>query len=180
MLNVENLTYVHFSRVPGLGENENPDRKMEMGAITKQKIHSEIVTAVGSNAEVSSPLDEMPFGIDLIGFGTFAFYAFTMTSPVGGRPTGEYKIQLIAPGQKRGTRGQFDFLSGTFTILIGWSQEESIFANVGRLCSRVVLLLTELTGQRRERVVGAGQRSGYLRASRARRKGRGDYRGVPR
>lgn len=99
-----------------------------MGAISKQKIHSEILAAVGSKVEAYGPLDEVPFGIDLIGFGTFAFYAFTMTLPVGGRPTGEYKIQLIAPGQKRGTRGQFDFLSGTFTILIGWSQEERVFA----------------------------------------------------
>ena len=99
-----------------------------MGAISKQKIHSEIVTAVGSNAELCSPLDEVPFKMSLIGFGTLAFYAFTMTSPVGGRPTGEYKIQLIAPGQKRGTRGQFDFPSGTFTILIGWSLEERVFA----------------------------------------------------
>lgn len=101
---------------------------MEMGAISKKKIHSEILAAVGSKVESYGSIDEVPFEMDLIGFGTFAFYAFTLTSPPGGRPTGEYKIQLIAPGQRRGTRGQFDFPSGAFTILIGWSQEERVFA----------------------------------------------------
>lgn len=99
-----------------------------MGAVPKQQIHLEILAAAGGKAEGYSSLTEVPFRLSLAGFGSLVFYAFNLTSPPGGRPIGEYKIQLIVPGQARGARGWLEFSSGAITILIGWAQEEKIFA----------------------------------------------------
>ena len=98
-----------------------------MGALPKKAIHTEILQAAGRSAEAHGPLDEVPFRLRLVGFGDLAFYVFTLTSPPGGRPVGEYKIQLILPGQPRGARGQLDFLTGAFTALVGWSAEDEVF-----------------------------------------------------
>lgn len=98
-----------------------------MTAIAKHKIHAEILAAIGDAADAHGPLEEVPFKLRLVNLGSFAFYAFTLSSPPGGRPVGEYKIQLIAPGHERGERGQLHFPTGAFTILIGWSRKEDVF-----------------------------------------------------
>lgn len=98
------------------------------GAVRKSELHEKILRTASGRVERSAPLNEVPFGLRLAGLGDLAFYAFTLTSPPGGRPVGEYKIQLIGPGQPRGTRGRLDFPRGAFTVLVGWSPEQEVFA----------------------------------------------------
>ena len=99
-----------------------------MGATPKRDLHAQILMAVGSEVMESGPLNGVPYRLRLNRLGDFAFYAFTLTSPPGGRPIGEYKVQLIAPKQSRGERGTLEYPSGAFTIVAGWSQEEEVFA----------------------------------------------------
>ena len=99
-----------------------------MGAIPKRELHAKILAAAGKDVEEHGPLDEVPYRLRIAKLGDFAFYAFTLTSPPGGRPLGEYKIQLILPKQPRGTRGSLTFPPGAFTVLLGWSEEENVFA----------------------------------------------------
>ena len=98
-----------------------------MGAIPKPEIHAAVLSAVGEAAVGHGPLEKVPFRLRLAALGDFAFYAFTLTSPPGGRPVGEYKVQLIVPGHERGTRGRLIFPKGAYTTVLGWSKEEGVF-----------------------------------------------------
>src|SRR6266699_2182582 len=98
-----------------------------MPSIPKAILHTKLLAAAGKEVEKYGLLDDVPFNISLTGLGNLAFYAFTLTSPTGGRPTGEYKIQLIVPGQKRESRGHLYLVPGLFTIIAGWSQDEDVF-----------------------------------------------------
>ena len=55
------------------------------------------------------------------------FYLYNLPSPPGGRTLGEHKIQLIVPGQGRGSRGNFDFSDGRLVFLVGYEQAEDVF-----------------------------------------------------
>lgn len=98
-----------------------------MTAIPKADLHKKIITSVKTEVGDYDSLDDVPFKIHLTNWGSFAFYAFTLTSPPGGRPTGEYKIQLIAPGYQRGQRGNLRLDANLFSIILGWSPDEDIF-----------------------------------------------------
>ena len=54
-------------------------------------------------------------------------WAFTLTSPPGGRHPAESKIQLIVPGQSRHQRANFESQSNGYRLLIGVHPEENIF-----------------------------------------------------
>ncbi|HLL46158.1 MAG TPA: hypothetical protein VK399_05600 [Longimicrobiaceae bacterium] len=54
-------------------------------------------------------------------------YAYTLTDPPGGRPAGEFKIQVIAPGQRKGERASFDRSGGRFVVLAGYNPETGVF-----------------------------------------------------
>lgn len=58
----------------------------------------------------------------------FRAYVWTCTPDrsAHGRPEGEYKIQLILPGQARPTRGDFDFHSSR-VALMGYSPDAGVF-----------------------------------------------------
>jgi hypothetical protein len=99
-----------------------------MRPIPKATLHARILASANNEVENYSPLDKVPFNVHLTTLGNLSFYAFTLTSPPGGRPTGEYKIQLIVPEQKRGERGHLYQADGAFTILAGWSRDENIFS----------------------------------------------------
>lgn len=97
-------------------------------AIPKVKIHCIILAALGETATSHDSLETVPFGLTLAGIGRVSFYAFTLTAPPGGRPTGEYKVQLIVPDQQRGERSSLRLESGSFTIVVGWGAEDGVFA----------------------------------------------------
>jgi hypothetical protein len=54
-------------------------------------------------------------------------YMYTLTDPPGGRPAGEFKIQLIAPGQKKGDIASFDTSDGRIILLIGYHPDTNVF-----------------------------------------------------
>jgi len=99
-----------------------------MQSIPKATLHERILASVNNEIVEHSSLDKVPFTVHLTNLGNLAFYAFTLTSPPGGRPTGEYKIQLIVPEQQRGKRGHLYLADGAFTILAGWSRDENVFS----------------------------------------------------
>lgn len=98
-----------------------------MTAIPKADLHARIITSINVEIQGHNSLEEVPFKVYFPDLGGFAFYAFTLTSPPGGRPTGEYKIQLIGSGQKRGQRGNLHLEIDLFSTILGWSPEENIF-----------------------------------------------------
>jgi hypothetical protein len=54
-------------------------------------------------------------------------YAYAATNPPGERSVGDYKAQLMVPGQRRGTRGAFEHLSGVPTILAGYAYDFDVW-----------------------------------------------------
>ena len=48
-------------------------------------------------------------------------YLYNCTNPPGARQAGEYKSQIILPGQQRGKRGRFEMEPGIKTLLVGFA-----------------------------------------------------------
>ena len=55
-------------------------------------------------------------------------YIYTLTHPPGGRTTGEHKIQIIIPGQRKGERKEFDHSGGWFVLLAGYAPDMDVVA----------------------------------------------------
>lgn len=62
------------------------------------------------------------------GLGRTRFYLWTVTADrsARGRPPGEFKIQLILPGQSRHGRGTLEN-AGAYTVLLGYSPDYGVF-----------------------------------------------------
>lgn len=99
-----------------------------MGALPKRALHDLVLQALEPRIQLQGSADAVPLALVHATLGNLAVYCFTMTGPPGGRPVGEYKIQLMVPEQARGTRGALHFSAGFYTLLIGWSPEERVFA----------------------------------------------------
>lgn len=99
-----------------------------MPSLPKRTLHLRVLEAAGTSVQESSDLTTVPFVVCLKRLGAVSFYAFTLTAPPGGRPLGEYKIQLILPGQARGQRGSLTVDPDAFAVIAGWSEEEGVFA----------------------------------------------------
>ncbi len=54
-------------------------------------------------------------------------YIYTATDPPGERSVGDYKIQLIVPGQERGQRGRFEFSTADAVFLVGYVELFDVF-----------------------------------------------------
>lgn len=54
-------------------------------------------------------------------------YVYTATDPPGERSVGDFKIQLIVPGQERGQRGRFDFAAADAVFLVGFVELFEVF-----------------------------------------------------
>jgi hypothetical protein len=99
-----------------------------VGGLAKEAIHREVCDALGDAVESHGPIADVPFKLKAKGVVPLAIWAYTVTSPPGGRHPLESKIQLIAPGQARDARGNFvppDEVS--FSILLGFKPEERLF-----------------------------------------------------
>jgi hypothetical protein len=104
------------------------------GDLTKQRLpqaelHRRLVQALGTAVRSHSSLEHKPLLLDLappLPLRVRA-YMFNATQPPGGRPLGEHKVQLIAPGQGRKERGSFDNSDGRIVLLIGYGSEEDVF-----------------------------------------------------
>jgi Methylase-associated X1 len=98
-----------------------------MPALPKSELHERILNAADADVEHCGPLDDVPFLLSLKGVVPLAIWAFTLTSPPGGRDPAESKAQLIVPGQGKGDRGSFDGPAGVFKLLIGVPADEDLF-----------------------------------------------------
>ncbi|WP_416050077.1 helix-turn-helix domain-containing protein [Cupriavidus basilensis] len=95
-----------------------------------QELHRRFVSALDPTSVRShSAWEVKPFELDLAPPlpQRLRVYMFNATRPPGGRPLGEHKIQLIAPGQQRGQRASFDNGDGRIVLLVGYAAEEDVF-----------------------------------------------------
>jgi excisionase family DNA binding protein len=114
----------------GHGPDEEPSGMQLLSErVTQSELHRRFVAALGSRVQFHSRLDQKPLELDLSAPlpTRVRVYLFNATRPPGGRPTGEHKVQLIMPGQKRGERGQFDVTDSRVVLLAGYAAEEDVF-----------------------------------------------------
>jgi excisionase family DNA binding protein len=97
--------------------------------ISQTEMHERFIAALGKRALRHGPTSAKPLEIDLGGQlpVRIRVYMFNATRPPGGRPTGEHKVQLIVPGQRRGERGSFDHGDDRVVLLVGYVAEEDVY-----------------------------------------------------
>lgn len=101
---------------------------LALPSLPKAVLHEHVVEALGADLVTHGPFDEVPFRVEVKGLVPLAIYAFTVSDPPGGREPDELKIQLIAPGQERGKRGNFDAPDDeSYVILLGYSPDYEVF-----------------------------------------------------
>lgn len=102
-----------------------------MPSVPKPILHQKFVEALGGHAREHGPLDQIPLMIKLTNGVVLAVFAFTLTTSKSAtnRPTGEYKIQLIVPGQERGTgaKARLPIPPGAVPLIAAWSPEHDVF-----------------------------------------------------
>jgi hypothetical protein len=99
-----------------------------MPALEKRDLHQAVLDALGSEVDSHEAIDAVPFVVKPKRVVQLAVWAFTVTSPPGGRHPLESKIQIMVPGQARGERGSFQPADDdTFAVLLGYKPEERIF-----------------------------------------------------
>lgn len=101
-----------------------------MPALRNAVLRARLAAALPSGTRFESGFDEVhPFLATVPGFGSLRAYLWTVTrdrSAPGARPPGEFKIQLILPGQTRRTSGFID-LADRYTVLLGYSPDYGVF-----------------------------------------------------
>ncbi len=97
--------------------------------LPKHEIHEILLQSLDSAIECRSACDAAPLRFLFSRFGLLCnAYAFTITRQLRGRPQDEYKIQVIVPGSKRGSRQCLDSADGAFPLLIGYSPDFDVLA----------------------------------------------------
>lgn len=97
--------------------------------LSKSQLSEMVIAALGESVTKQGPLDEDPLRLSVDGIAVpLAIFRFNVHNPPGGRQSNELKIQLIAPGHKRGERGSFIAPAGHAPILLGYSPDYDIFA----------------------------------------------------
>jgi hypothetical protein len=98
--------------------------------LPQEELHRRFIDALGPKSIRShSALSSKPCEMDLEPPlpHLLRLYIYNATRPPGGRPLGEHKVQIIAPGQRRGERGNFDNTGGRVAVLAGYVAEEDVF-----------------------------------------------------
>ena len=97
--------------------------------VSQTELHRRFLDALEGAVRSHVELDQKPLEADLAAPlpSRIRLYIFNATRPPGGRPLGEHKVQLIVPGQRRGTRACFDQSDGRIVLLAGYSAEENVF-----------------------------------------------------
>lgn len=98
-----------------------------MSGLPKSSLNRAILGALGDSVESHGGEEQFPFPLKVRGVVPLSVFAFTVTSPPGGRHPLESKIQLIAPGQRRGERGNLEPVAESFPVLLGYKPEEALF-----------------------------------------------------
>jgi len=102
---------------------------MSSDRIDQVSLHTVFCRALEGSADCVSDLEVKPLEVDFSSPLPFSarVYLYNATSPPGGRPAGEHKIQLIVPNQARGERGSFDDSGGRTVLLVGYVPVEEVF-----------------------------------------------------
>lgn len=99
-----------------------------MPALPKATLAQHVLDALGDLVTNHGDVNDVPFMVEVKGLLPLAIFAFTVSDPPGGRPFNELKIQLIAPGQKKGQTGNFKAPDDdSYAILLGYSQDYEVF-----------------------------------------------------
>ena len=114
-------------RDPGTGHRSGtltPNDRM-----TPSELHAEFLAALSDPVVEYSDLGVKPLELKIEGSLPLRarVYMYNATRPPGGRPAGEYKIQLIVPNHERGQRGNFDLSDGRTVLLVGYAAEDAVF-----------------------------------------------------
>ena len=114
-------------RDPGTGHRSGtltPNDRM-----TPSELHAEFLAALSGLVVEHSDLGVKPLELKIEGSLPLRarVYMYNATRPPGGRPAGEYKIQLIVPNHERGQRGNFDLSDGRTVLLVGYAAEDAVF-----------------------------------------------------
>jgi hypothetical protein len=92
--------------------------------LSKRELHDRVLAAMGTGGW----LDDVPLLVTVPEIVVpLAIWAFTLTSPPGGRHPAESKIQLIMPGQERHELGNFEGPIGSFKLLVGVHPTDDLF-----------------------------------------------------
>ncbi len=101
----------------------------ELQRLPTKALHQKIIGDLGHHViRVSSPA-ERPLMVDLTLPlpPKIILYLFNCTHPPGGRSMGEHKIQVMLPGQTRGSRANFDDSEDRMVILAGYQTELDVY-----------------------------------------------------
>jgi len=90
--------------------------------LRKQQMHQLFIDAVGTAVLRHSSINAAPLLVDLKPPCPLRLrvYMFNGTNPPGGRALDEYKIQIILPDQRRGSRASLDFSDGRMPVLAAY------------------------------------------------------------
>lgn len=102
-------------------------------------LHQAFLDALSPYVESHSNIEEKPLFVRLRAPHSLNLkvYLFNCTNPPGARQAGEWKSQLILPGQLRGQRGHFTLEPNVVTILAG-------LASVTELLEDAVFVIWEV------------------------------------
>lgn len=109
-------------------------------------------------------------------------YIWNATNPPGGRSGNEHKIQLIVPGQSRGSIGNFDWSEDRAVVMAGYAEESDVFIlwdatkhhdfgyskNVQVHSDLIAAAVATGEVQQQERTLGSGEKEVVLVAQRTR------------
>ena len=97
--------------------------------LSPKKLHEKFIELLGDDVIQWSDVSKKPLELDLkLPLPPkVRLYIFNMTDPPGGRTLGEMKIQIILPGQQRGTRADFDNSAGRIVFLAGYNTSTDVF-----------------------------------------------------
>jgi hypothetical protein len=112
---------------------------MKGGTVMSRKfsttiLHQTFLKSLSPLVERHSSVEDKPLLVKLkVPYNiTLKVYLFNCTNPPGARQAGEWKSQIILPGQQRGQRGKFQIEPGITTLLAGLASitgelEDAIF-----------------------------------------------------
>lgn len=100
---------------------------MPPSALTIQ-LHQRLIDSLGELVLKHSAFEQKPLELDCkpplpTKIRAYVYKTTAPTGgphPTGGRPAGEFKSQIIAPGQERGEKGNFDHSDGRVVYLLGF------------------------------------------------------------
>lgn len=92
--------------------------------LKRQQLNRLFIEGLGDVVREHNGFDATPLLVDLKQPFPLKLrvYLFNCTNPPGGRALDEYKIQVILPGQSRGTRASLDYSDGRMPLLAAYAR----------------------------------------------------------